>query len=381
MPLNPNPGRAPVAPGGARARRAANPTKLNPAGYAAEAGGAGTWYDPSTYSGQIAAQYPRGNGVIPKNLSDSDYNRLIFDNLSGGSKLTTMGTAPRRPPSGGSSGGGGGRGGGGGGGGGGGLPHLTQDQLNQMYALLGQHPPQETANPLNLPEYQKYQGAAFDPSMWQQLQGNLDTAVASDRQAAQGAYGDLTTYLNQNYRNAFAGQPNYASQGNAPGMDQQSMNRMLQAQGVDPNALGEQRNYAGGADAAFGNLLALLGANENQAQQNRLGNVQMDANTTNRAIDMAALQGKAGIGLQQGQAQQAWKQRQDDQAYQDWQNQQNVAQQNALQNWQRGNQVADTNLSNNASWQNTTVQALLGLLPQLAGQQLSLPTLQQLGLA
>jgi len=351
------------------------PGNKSPA-HAAEAGGAGTWYDPSTYSGQLAAANPNVKGITAKS-SPGQYNSLLFNYMQGGSGST--GSTPNNKWT--TYGGGGGGGRGGGGGGGAAAPQLTQAQLDQLYALMrGAQPGSQTANQLDLPDYQAYQGAAFDPSMWQQLQGNLDTAVASDRAAAGQAYGDLTSYLNTNYRNAFAGGPQ-TTMGNAPGMDQQAMNRMLQAQNVNPNALGEQRNYAGGADQAFGNLLAILGGNEQQAQQNRLGNVQMDANTTNRALDMAALSGKTGIGLQQGQAQQAWKQRQDDQAFQEWQNRQAALQQEAMQNWQRGNTVADTNLAAQNAWKQGNIQDLIALLPQLIPGGLNFPDLAGMGLA
>jgi hypothetical protein len=158
--------------------------------------------------------------------------------------------------------------------------------------------------------------------------------------------------------------------GNAPGMSQDAMNRMLSSQGVNQNVVGDQRSYAAGADQAFGNLFNYSAANENQMQQNRLGNVQMDANQTQRALDMAKLGGMTGIGMQRGQAEQQWKQLQEERAYNDWGSQQAALQQEAMQNWNRQNTVGDQNVSNTNAWRQSVMDQILGLIPSMGANPL-----------
>jgi hypothetical protein len=153
-------------------------------------------------------------------------------------------------------------------------------------------------------------------------------------------------------------------------MDQDAMNRMLSNQGVSQNVVGDQRSYAAGADQAFKNLFDYSAANENQMQQNRLGNVQMDANQTQRALDMAKLGGLTGIGMQRGQAEQQWKQLQEDRAYNDWGSQQAALQQEAMQNWQRQNQVGDSNASNQNAWRQSVIDQVSAMLPMLGANGL-----------
>lgn len=273
-------------------------------------------------------------------------------------------------------------GGGGGGGGGAAAPTMTQDQLNAVLAMLNGGRPQDEAlgAAYNPGSYNAPQITPFDPSMYDQLLGNFNTAVTNDRGTAQQAYGDLTNYLQTNNQNAYANPGAYAQMGNAPGQTQQAMARMLQSQGQNANQLMQPaRSDAQGADQAFGNLLSILSGNESQAQQNRLNQVQMDQGYTNRALDMAALQGQTGIGMQKGQAQQAWQQRADDRSYGAYNNQFNSQQQAALANWQRQNSVADSNYANQNSYNNTALSSFLStLLPQIIQGGLQMPAANQL---
>lgn len=259
--------------------------------------------------------------------------------------------------------GGGGRGGGGGGGAA--APQYSQAQIDWLTQLLARSRPQATtATNLDLPDY----NAQFDPSMYNELEGKFNTAVASDRAAANAAYGQLNQYLNDSYRNAFANN-NYARQG--PGQDSMAMQRMLQSQGMNPALAAQQTEGQAAGNAAFSNLWSLLGANEDTAQANRLRRAQIDAGTTNRALDVAALQGQTGIGLQRSQAQSAFQQR-----VAEMQNQ--IAQQEAMANWQRQNEVSDVNASNQNSYINAQMQALLGIMPDLKGSAVGMPSLDSL---
>jgi len=268
-------------------------------------------------------------------------------------------TAPKKTGTGSS---GGGRGGGGGGGGGAGAPQYNQGQVDWLTQLLAKSRPnaQAVGPALNLPD------TKFDPSMYNDLEKRFGQGVAQSRTAANTAYNNLQNYLTSNYKNAFAGGPPPATQ---VGMDQAAMGRMLQGQGVDPSLAAGNANAAAAANAGFGNIWGLLGANENSAQQNRLNRVQTDRGTTGMAIDAANLQGMTGIGLQRGQAQSEWQQRQDQ-----------AAQQEAMANWQRGNTVSDSNMNTQNSYTNALMQALIGFMPELKGTKLNMPNLGNLGL-
>ena len=288
---------------------------------------------------------------------------------------------PRGP--GGLSGGGGG--GGRGGGGGGGAPQFSQEMLDWATSLLAQGKPgQVAANTLDLPDYKGMAMRAFDPSMWNNARGRLGEAYGQDTATAQRSTADMANFLNSNYRNAFAGGPQ-TTMANAPGMNAQAMGRMLQGQGVNAyeNAGYQQTlNEGRQSDAGLSSLFAALAGNEDIMQRNRLAGAQQYGLQATDALTAAKRAGELGLDLGQGQAQSAWQTAADERAYQDYQQQQQVLQQEAMQNWQRQNQVQDVNAQNTNSYMNSTMQALLGLLPQIQGSPgLSLPSLASLGLS
>lgn len=94
---------------------------------------------------------------------------------------------------------------------------------------------------------------------------------------------------------------------------------------------------------------------------------------------MAQLQGNTGIGLQQGQAKDAWQQRYDTRAA-DIYNQQYQGQLAANQaNWQRGNTLADNNYTTNNQYTNAMLSSVMGnLLPLIISGQLQVPDIQGL---
>jgi hypothetical protein len=272
-------------------------------------------------------------------------------------------------------GGGGGRGGGGGGGGGAALPQFTQEQLDAMAALLAQGGPQRGAA-LDLPDYQAFQPRAFDNSTFQNLRGQLAGAVNTDVGTAQQGTQNLMNFLTSNYRNAYTNPNNtYATAGQAPGMDTMAMQRMLQAQGVDPSVMASMMGERAGADQAFGNLWRSGAANEDMAQQGRLGTAQLSGQDAINRIRALGLGGQTGINMQEGQAKSAYDQRVEQWAREDAALQQQIAQQEAQANWQQGNEY----LTQQQAYRNAQIQAMLGLLPEMKGTALNLPNAQQLG--
>jgi len=335
------------------------------------------------YKAYTGALSPTNLGYDSGALTGSQWNELY--NYAG--SLTGAGTGAKTPTlkkSG--TGGGGSRGGGGGGGGGGGAvapPQMTQAQLDWYASLLkGGVPGQQTATNLDLPDWQDVNLTPFDNSMYSGLRDSLGQAYASDSAAATGAYDAYQNYLQSNYKNPYDN-ATYATGQTTPGTTQAGMQRLLSSQGQSPQMGNETYQQGQSADQAFGNLLSILGTNENQMQGNRLSAIQADRGTTQRALDMARLQGNTGIGLQEGAAKQAWQQRADDRSLLNAQQRAQLAQQEALANWQRQNEVGDANVNAKSSYNQQVLSALASLLPSLISQggTLSLPDLQALGLA
>lgn len=273
------------------------------------------------------------------------------------------------------------RSGGGGGGGGSAAPVMSQALLDWYSSLLkGGAPAPEAATNVDLPDYAGMAVRAFDPTQFNQTREAWGQGVQGDLATSNQATQDMLGFLNRNYSNAYSN-PNYATNGQAPGMDQQAMSRLLSSQGVNPNVASQTQQQGVQADQAFSNLWKTLGAGEDRMQTNRLANAQQYGNQANQSIQAAGRAGQLGIDQAQSGAQAQWQKAADDRSYQDYQMQQQLAQQEAMANWQRQNQVADTNNTTQNSYRNEQLQAILGLLPQLIGQNsLQLPDLASLGL-
>jgi hypothetical protein len=235
---------------------------------------------------------------------------------------------------------------------------------------------------LDLPDYTGMAMRDFDPTMFNQARTALNQGVQTDLGTAQQATQNMLGFLNSNYSNAFNNPNNtYATAGQAPGMNQQAMGRLMSSYGVNPNATAPTQNQGVQADQAFGNLWRTLAGNEDIAQRGRIGNAQQYGTQAQQAIQAAGRAGGLGLDLGQTQAQAAWQKAADDRAYQDYQMQQQLAQQEALQNWQRSNQVQDANTTATNTYRNSELSSLLGLLPQLIqSRTLNLPSLASLGL-
>jgi len=354
----------------AKANRAANPTT----NYGNWTGESGSWLEPGTASGNIAAQNP---ALIGDARNAEEVNRNLYAYMTaqgnGGGGMPT-GTLRRPAPGGGSSGG---RGGGGGGGGGAAPPpQLTQEQLASMWALLGKARPgaQQAGPAFDAPDYAGPQISPFDTSMYDNLRTQLGQAVTNDRAQSDQAYGALNSFMQRNYAaNPYTTQQT-ANFGQAPGQSQDAIQRMLAMQGASPGLTQGAQSDAAGADQAFGNLLGILGQNQANDYTNRQYAAQQDQANTGRMYDMAKLQGDTGIGLQQGAAKNQWQQRYDERAA-DIYNQQyqgNLAEQQA--NWQRANQLSDSNYATNNQYTNSMLSSVLGnLLPLIISGQLQVP--------
>ena len=318
----------------------------------------------------LAAQGITNPTMSQINASNSGYVNYVRGNLAAQRNQTPAAPTNQRT----GSGGGGGRGGGGAAA----APQFNQDQLNWMAELIRSGQPSGDWQRLDLPDYQAYQPKAFDDSMYRAMQGQLDTAQQTDIGTANKATQDYLNWLGANYQNAYTNPNNtYATAGQAPGMDVMSMQRLLQAQGVDPSVMAAAQGERFGADQAFGNLWRSNAANEDIMQRNRIGAGQLTGMDAVNRINALAMGGRAGINQQQGAAKSAYDQRVEEWAREDAALQQQALQQEAMSNWQQGNTVNEQT----QAYRNAAIQALLGFLPEIKGTALTMPTAQSLGWA
>ena len=345
-------------------QQAAQARRVKPGGQAAV-----NAYVNSTPARQEAArQYaadPIKNAAL-RNPNTSQINALNSAYVSGYVRPNNAAQRAARTPT--TTNTGTGRSGGGGGGGGGGAaapPQFSQDQLNWMAELMKAGAPGTDYARLDLPEFQ----GQFDPTMYNNLRGALETGLQQSRDVGNQATGNLINFLNTNYTNAFNNPNNtYATAGQAPGMDAAAMARMLQGQGVAPTAVANQMQERMSQEAGLGSMWRALAANEDMQQRNRLTNANIMGTDVQNRINAAGLGLNTGIGMQEAQARSQYEQQMQER---NWQ----TAQQEALQNWQRGNEVTQQS----QEYRNAQIQALLGLLPELKGTTLQMPTAQSLG--
>jgi hypothetical protein len=253
-------------------------------------------------------------------------------------------------------GGGGGYGGGGGGGGGGGA--MTQAMFDAMLQTLGVRGPQLNLQQTDLPDFRGTNVPAFNAQPYTQLSNNLATAVARDRAAIQTGANQTTAALG-----AYSANP-YAAAQAAPPPQAQAQGAALQATaGGAPNAPNANAAAAGAASAqggaetaAFNDLLKVLGGNYQQAQNSRLGQVQMDAQSARNQLGAQQLGLGSQIGMQRANAYEQWRQQDAERRYQNslmsqqWNREemtrnQDIYNQQAQGNWQQRNEMINNRLT------------------------------------
>jgi hypothetical protein len=323
---------------------------------------------PGALSSSPAYNYITNNG---RNQAGAGINNAALQAAAQGFAMAGRGANPNtRAPNLAPAGPGGGSSGGGGGGGGGGAPGIDQAMLDWLAGLLGRGgPAAQQATTVDLPDFT----GTFDPSVFNQKRTALTEAVGSDTATAQQATQRIIDYLGQNYQNAYTNPNNtYATAGQAPGMNQQAMGRLLAGQGVDPSVMAAEAAARAGADQAFGNVWRSSAANEDTAQRNRLNTATLSGEDARRRIAEMGQAGTAGLNIGEATARSAFDQQAQER---NWE----TAQQEALANWQRANTVTDTNTQNQNAYRNQVLQALLGVFPNLAGTGLALPGPETLG--
>jgi hypothetical protein len=262
-----------------------------------------------------------------------------------------QGQAPNQAPISPLSGFRGGSGGGGGGGGGGGAAPtgLDQDTLNWLLGQMQRGKPQDlTQTMLDLPDPAQYYGN-FQTGQYDTARQGITSGLQGVGQRATTAY-DAAQQAMQSYINPYAG----GMQQTNPNL-YDSMQNMAQANG----AMGQLHQSVGEgaqADRAFGNVQALMAANDQARQAANLRAIAGDRATTEQNLGIEGNMLNLGVNMAQARGQSAW-----DQMVR--QAQLDAANTETTSNWQRGNTVGDTNVGNRNQWNQGIMQTLL----QLAG--------------
>jgi len=237
-------------------------------------------------------------------------------------------TPPRSPN--------GGPGGGGGGGG-------RQIDMAAILKLLGSNKPTPYGPPkayeyedLVVPDYAGTGFREYDGSMYDKMRTAGAEGLAADLQVGKTAYGDARTELSQ-YQDPFSNR-GYTQNQAMPA----AMQRMMAANNVqfDP----AETAQGGQADAAFGNVLALLGGTAQQAQAS---NMRALAGDERRFGESLASEGRSyanAINMTEAKARQTYEQEK-------WQYGEDIAR----SNYEKNTQLAATNSTgrNTAGQSNT----------------------------
>lgn len=241
---------------------------------------------------------------------------------------------------------------------------MTQQMIDAMARVLGAQGPQISLQQAALPAFQGQSLPAFNAAPYTTALGQIDTAVGADRANIAANQQQLQQTLQSNYSNP------YAQAQVTPGATAQVQGQGLMGTvGGTASAAPAQQVNAQNADsqAAFTNLLSVLAAADQQAQNSRMAQVPMDANYANQGLDATALGLRGGVNTAQAAAQNTWQQAQQEREYQNslmaqqWQRE-------ALQRQQEtANQQAQLNYGTNVASQNARLQPILDLIMRSAG--------------
>jgi hypothetical protein len=281
-----------------------------------------------------------GFGNTPGYLRGRMANELWQADTATGGYPSLSGLTPMGP-------GGGGRGGGGGGGAA--APTgLDQATLDWLFGQMGMGKPQGlTYNPLDLPDPSQYFGK-FDTSQYDVARQGVTSGIQGIRERGNQAFDAAQTELNQ-YQNP------YGTGLQAHNPDQYAaMERMAQAN----NATGALADVAGQgvqADQAFGNVQALMAANDQARQAANLRALGGDRRMMDTNLGLEGNLLNLGVNMGQAKGQSAWDQMLKQLGF-------DTASQEAAQNWQRGNTVGDTNVTNRNQYNQGLMQTLLSII-------------------
>jgi uncharacterized membrane protein len=224
-------------------------------------------------------------------------------------------------------------------GGGSGVPQVD---MAAILKLLGAKPTQYAPpqqyeyEDLTVPDYAGTGFRAWDGSMYDKMRTAGTEGLAADRRAGTTAYGDARTELSQ-YQDPFSNR-GYTQNQAMPA----AMQRMMAANNVQFDPAETARG--GQADAAFGNVLALLGGTAQQAQASNMRALAGDERRFGEALASEGRSYANSINMTEAKARQTYEQEK-------WQYGEDIAR----SNYEKNTQLAATNSTgrNSAGQSNT----------------------------
>jgi hypothetical protein len=261
--------------------------------------------------------------------------------------------------------------GGGWGGGGGGAAAMSQAQWDAMLRVLGTRPPDLDLRRQNLAPFRGRNISPFQGQLYNRMQQRLTQGAAADRATVERQMSQLSSQLKSGYSNPYQS----AAYATNPVM-RGEMQALMQNTGANPlsntyaEAVNAENAYAQNSDAAFGNLLSVLGAANQEEQTSRLAEVGMNRVEAQNRIAADELALGTGIDLARGKAKEAWQVRADERKYQNTLTRQQWNREERMRNQDLRNLERTTEYKTGVDLQNTRIQALLDMLGASTGAKI-----------
>jgi hypothetical protein len=203
------------------------------------------------------------------------------------------------------------------------------------------------------------------------MQQRLTQGAAADRATVERQMSQLSSQLKSGYSNPYQS----AAYATNPVM-RGEMQALMQNTGANPlsntyaEAVNAENAYAQNSDAAFGNLLSVLGAANQEEQTSRLAEVGMNRVEAQNRIAADELALGTGIDLARGKAKEAWQVRADERKYQNTLTRQQWNREERMRNQDLRNLERTTEYKTGVDLQNTRIQALLDMLGASTGAKI-----------
>lgn len=309
--------------------------------------------DPKTGQLNYPTRYGGSTGIYP---SFTTYGGVNFDSAPGSTYGGNTNPYPTFNPNGGGGGGGGGRGGGGGGGGGAPVPDYSA-----IMALLNRKPQQYEWKDMGFTPYEGTGFYDFNGEQFARARSGLTDAISADRSAGANSYAQGMAELQQ-YQNPFNNPTTVTN-------PQQSaaMQRMMQANNVATDINQADTNRGVQADQAFGNLLAVLGGVNDQAQASRVRALQGDQRGFNERLDAELRGGNLSVDMAEAAARQQYEK--DKWAYGEQIAQMNYAEARKVIEYNNTgqNQTAQANTQTANTWNQNNIQTIIDMIASGGG--------------
>lgn len=234
----------------------------------------------------------------------------------------------------------------GGGGGGGGPAGIDQATFDWLMAQLQNKPAMISYRDLDLPDPSQYM--KWDPTLFNTTRQGLTSGLAGIQQRADTEYdralGELNRYVNPYAAGPTQANSDYAARFGAMAQANDAMGQMQQTVGEGAQA-----------DRAFGNVFALMSANDQARQAANLRALEGDRRTTAQNLGLEGNLLNLGVNMAEARGKTSF-----DQALQ--RAMFDTASQEAMQNYTRRNEVEAGNVGTLNAWQQNVLNQILGLV-------------------